>query len=143
MFVPTRLKNNAFRALRLSADATLSEIHKAAGGMRRAVSLGVANTIETDMPMLGELPRNEADIRAAIGRLENPSQRLSDRLFWFHLPHVPRNAETSARPSEPDGGDCAHDDALRGLFAAFRASTTLVSRPGPGRSEHDHPAVSG
>ncbi len=121
MFVPTRLKTNAFRALRLSADATLSEIHKAAGGMRRAVSLGVANTIETDIPMLGELPRNEADIRAAIGRLENPTQRLSDRLFWFHLPHESRNAKTPARPSEPDGGACAHDDALRGLFAAFEA----------------------
>ena len=88
MFVPDRLKTNAFRVLRLSADATLSEIHKAAGSMRRAVSLGVADTTEADMPLLGEVSRTEPDIRAAIGRLENPTQRLSDRLFWFHVPEL-------------------------------------------------------
>lgn len=63
MFVPDRLKTNAFRVLRLSAGATLSEIHKAAGSMRRAVLLGVANTTDADMPLLGEISRTEADIR--------------------------------------------------------------------------------
>ena len=121
MFVPDRLKTNAFRVLRLSADATLSEIHKAAGSMRRAVSLGVANTTEADMPVLGEISRTEADIRAAIGRLENPTQRLSDRLFWFHLPPASRDAKTPSRSSELDGAAWAHDEALRGLLAAFIA----------------------
>ena len=95
MFVPDRLKTNAYRVLRLPADATVSEIHKAAGSMRRAVSLGVATTTEGDMPLLGEMSRTETDIRAAIGRLENPTQRLSDRLFWFHL--APESRDTKAQ----------------------------------------------
>ena len=122
MFVPDRLKTNAHRVLRLSAEATLSEIHKAAGSMRRAASLGLADTTEADMPLLGEVPRAEADIRAAIGRLENPEQRLSDRLFWFHLPPESRDAKAPGRPRQSDGAVWNHDEALRGLFAAFVAS---------------------
>jgi len=129
MFVPDRLKTNAYRVLRLSADATLSEIHKAAGSMRRAVSLGVANTSEADMPVLGEIPRTEADIRAAIGRLENPIQRLRDRLFWFHLTPVSPDAKAPARPSDPEGIAWSHDEALRALFTAFGAGFDDVGVP--------------
>src|ERR1039458_5855194 len=102
MFVPDRLKTNAFRVLRLSADCTLSEIHKAAGSMRRAALLGLADTTEADMPRLGEIPRTEADIRAAIGRLENPVQRLSDRLFWFYLTPQSRDAKVPEGPGQPN-----------------------------------------
>lgn len=129
MFVPDRLKTNAFRVLRLSADATLSEIHKAAGSMRRAVLLGVANTTDADIPVLGDISRTEADIRAAIGRLENPTQRLSDRLFWFHLAPESRDAKVQASPNEPDGAARDHDDALRGLFAAFEADFDDIGVP--------------
>jgi hypothetical protein len=122
MLVPDRFRTNAYRVLRLSADATLSEIHKAAGSMRRAVLLGVANTTDTEMPLLGEISRTEAYIRAAVGRLENPTQRLSDRLFWFHLAPESRDAKAQAPPSAPDGAERDHDEALRGLFAAFEAS---------------------
>ena len=121
VFVPNRLRSNAFRVLRVSADATLSEIHKAAGSMRRAVSLGLMFTSEADVPLLGAIPRTEADIRAAIGRLENPVQRLSDRLFWFHLPPESRIADASQRPNESDGAVRNHEEALRGLFAALEA----------------------
>ena len=34
--------------------------------------------------MLGDVPRSEADIRSAVGRLENPASRIADRLFWLH-----------------------------------------------------------
>ena len=127
--MPDRLKTNAFRVLRLSADASLSEIHKAAGSMRRAVLLGVANATEADMPLLGEISLTEADIRAAIGRLENPTQRLSDRLFWFHLPPESRNTKAPVRPSGPDGAVWDHDEALRGLFAAFETGFNDVGVP--------------
>lgn len=116
MFVPDRLKTNAFRVLRLSADASLSEMHKAAGNMRRAVMLGVVNTTEADMPSLGGTSRTEPDIRAAVGRLENPTQRLCDRLFWFHLPPRSQEAKAPTRSGQPVGD---HDEALRGLFAAL------------------------
>jgi len=126
MFVPDRFKTNPYRVLRLSADATLSQIHKAAAGMRRAAALGIAGTIEADVPLLGELPRTEADIRTAVGRLENPVQRLSDRLFWFHFPPKSQDAGPPARPTEvipgqPDGVAWDHDEALHGLLAALEA----------------------
>ncbi|MDZ4345262.1 MAG: hypothetical protein U1E51_22810 [Candidatus Binatia bacterium] len=89
--------------------------------MRRAALLGLADTTEADMPLLGEIPRTEADIRAAIGGLENPVHRLSDRLFWFHRPPGSRDAKAPARPSQPDGAVWDHDESLRGLFAAFEA----------------------
>jgi hypothetical protein len=120
VFVPNRLRSNAFRALRVSTDATLSEIHKAAGSTRRVVALGLMLTSEADVPLLGEIPRTEADIRAAIGRLENPVQRLTDRLFWFHRPSESRIAEPSER-REVDVALRNHEEALRSLFAALEA----------------------
>jgi hypothetical protein len=129
MFVPDRLKTNTFRVLRLSADATLSEIHKAAGAMRRAASLGLADTTEADMPLLGEVARSEADIRSAVGRLENPNQRLTDRLFWFQLPPGLRKTKAPASPSEPNRAALDHDEALRGLFASFKAGFDDVGVP--------------
>jgi ATP-dependent exoDNAse (exonuclease V) alpha subunit len=84
MFVPDRLKANAFRVLRLPSKASLSDVHRAAGDMRRAVMLGTITTNSGDVPVLGELPNSEIDIRAAVGRIENPERRLIDRMFWFH-----------------------------------------------------------
>ena len=126
MFVPDGLRTNTYRVLRLSANATLSEIHRAADSMRRTAKLGLAGTNEADIPLLGEVPRSEADIRGAIGRLANPSQRLNDRLFWFHQPPHSRNADAPALANKaisgpPDGATRRHDEALNRLFAAFEA----------------------
>lgn len=129
MFVPDRLKTNAFRILRLSADATPSEIHKAAGTIRRTASLGVAVSSEADIRLLGVIPHTEANIRAAIGRLENPVQRLSDRLFWFHLPSESRDVKAPALRSESDGPEWDHDDALRNIFATLEAGFDNVGVP--------------
>jgi hypothetical protein len=129
MFVPDRLSKNAYRLLGLSASATLSEIHRAGAAMRRAASLGLAETTEADIPMLGEISRTEAEIRAAIGRLENPIQRLSDGLFWFHLPPESRSAKAPALPDEPDGAAWDHDEALTGVLAAFHAGFDGVGVP--------------
>jgi len=94
--------------------------------MRRAVALGFADaTTDDDIPLLGDISRTEVDIRAAIGRLENPVQRLNDRLFWFHVPSESSD-EHPVRPTEaiPDnsvGAARGHDKALHGLLAAFEA----------------------
>ncbi|MBU1207207.1 MAG: hypothetical protein KKH04_09810 [Proteobacteria bacterium] len=126
MFVPDGFRTNAYRVLRLSGNATLSEIHKAAASMRRASTLGLAGTNEADIPLLGEVPRTEADIRTAVGRLANPTQRLSDRLLWFHQPPQPENAgmaplATKFIPDPLDSIARCHDEALHGLFCAFEA----------------------
>lgn len=122
MVVPDRFKTNAYRILGISANATLSEIHKAAATKRRAAALGLADTTGADVPLLGEVPRSEADIRNATARLENPVLRLSDRLFWFHLSSESPDADPPSTPAQPDESGRAHDEALRGLFAAFVSS---------------------
>jgi hypothetical protein len=81
-----RLSKNAFRVLGLSADASASDVHKAAARARRASSLGLDGVSEADLPELGPCPRNEATIRSAVGQLTNPADRLAHRLLWFHTP---------------------------------------------------------
>jgi hypothetical protein len=111
---------NAFRILRISSSASLSDIHKAAASMRRAASLGIVNTTESDLPPLGDVGRTEADIRAAVGRLENPVQRLSERIFWFHQPPGPSSAPLSP-PKQESSAAQNHDMALHQLFVAMQA----------------------
>ena len=113
MFVPDRLKANAFRVLRLSADATLSDVHRAAGELRRAALLEANTATEADVPALGDVSRSEADIRAAVGRLENPEQRIADRLFWFYSVGVTTPVRQSLKK---------HDLALREIFDTFAGS---------------------
>ena len=124
-FVPDRLQANGYRVLRLSVNATLSEIHQAAVGMRRAALLGIMGPAEDEVPALGPIPRTEADVRTALGRLGNPAQRLTDRLFWFHRQSCPQDpAQPGSKPvvrSEWDETAGYHDRALHGLFGAFSA----------------------
>ena len=112
---PDWLKINAYRVLRIPAGASLSEVHKAATSMRRSVRLGAVSATEADITVLGEIPRTEADIRVATGRLENPSQRIFDRLFWLHS----IDSAVSVRPGGLDTTLWNHDQALRAIFAAF------------------------
>jgi hypothetical protein len=126
MFVPDRWQSNPYRVLRLSASASASDIHKAAAAMRRLALLGVAETAAADMPRLGPLARTEAGIRAAVGRLGDPAQRLVDRLFWFHLiPDRPESANLGASGHNETHVESAatrrHDDALHGLYASLDA----------------------
>jgi len=65
--------------------------------MRRAAKLGLLSTTEADMSLLGEIPRTEADIQTATSRLNNPLQRLRDRLFWFYLTPKLLDARTTSR----------------------------------------------
>jgi hypothetical protein len=128
MFVPDHLKSNAYRVLRISANSTNSEIHKASASIRRAAKLGLVSTTEADMPLLGEIPRTEADIQTAVGRINNPLQRLRDRLFWFYLTPKLLDARTTSRlietfrdnPEAPAALN--HDKALHVLFAAMSSS---------------------
>ncbi len=134
MFVPDTMRTNAYRVLGLSGNATASEIHKAAASLRRAAALGLSGTTAADIPQLGEIPRTEADIRTALGRLENPEQRLCDRLFWFHLPAECRGPKAPARPTEAipgqtHGAAWDHDQALHSLFAAFEVGEADAGVP--------------
>jgi hypothetical protein len=121
MLIPARFQTNAYRVLRAPAASTASEMHHAAIAIRRAVTLGLATLTAEDIPTLGPLSRSETALREAIGRMENPAQRLRDRLFWFH--GTPTIEASTLAPIEK-----AHDNSLRDLFASLEASlddTTL------------------
>jgi hypothetical protein len=98
MLTPESLRTNAYRVLQLSANASLSEVHQAGATLRRTAILGLVGTGGTDFPTLGAVAREEADVRAATGRLENLPQRLNDRLFWFHQVDCATRANAS-RPA--------------------------------------------
>ncbi|MEI9939554.1 MAG: hypothetical protein WDO69_20225 [Pseudomonadota bacterium] len=125
MFIPDYLSANAYRVLRLSTEASLSDAHRAAAGMTRRATLGAVPLEETDLPLLGELRRAEADVRMALGRLQSPPQRVRDRLFWFcSLPSAELARPPVVAPVASGGADIAqdHDRALYSLIAATRAS---------------------
>jgi len=93
--------------------------------MRKLALLDIENSSEVDFPSLGQVRRSESDIRSAVGRLENPSHRIADRLFWLH--------STTERPDASDVGDIReplkkssyeHDQALESLFRVY-SSTSL------------------
>jgi len=81
-----RLTGNAFRALGISADASALDMHKAATKARRALSLGLDEISEVDLPELDPCHRTGSSIRTALGQLLNPGDRLTHRLSWFYSP---------------------------------------------------------
>ncbi|MBV9924115.1 MAG: hypothetical protein JOZ96_03675 [Acidobacteria bacterium] len=76
---------DAFRALGLGAQAAQREVFDAASGLRLALKVGVRKAFASDAAWLGEVARKESDVRDAVGRLSEPSQRARERLYWFHL----------------------------------------------------------
>jgi len=115
MIAPDTFRLNAYRVLRIPASASAGDIHKAAANMRRAAAQGTARTSEFDIPQLGDVPRGDADISAAVGRLGNPVQRITDRLFWFCQLPTPSGAQRVTSAMDPTGHDCV----LRALFNAM------------------------
>ena len=127
MLLPDGLSTNAYRILRLSVNASSSEVHKAAERARRGSALGLPPANDVDINLLGALPQTDADVRAAVSRLGNPAHRLKERLFWFHQVPGADLSDPSAPGFEFAVGDLVdiirrHDEALRGLFNAFHAN---------------------
>jgi len=115
MIAPDAFRLNAYRVLRIPASASASDIQKAAANMRRASAHGTARTSDFDIPQLGDVPRSDADISAAVARLANPVQRITDRLFWFCQLPTPSGAQQVSSAMDPTGHDCV----LRALFGAM------------------------
>jgi hypothetical protein len=116
MLEPDWLASNAYRILGVAVRAGPKDVHEAAAALRRSASLNMLKPLATDPPALKSPDRNEANIRAAVGRLENPAQRLQDRLFWFN-----GGASGEGMPGDPA---IAHDAALQKLIGAAQAGLT-------------------
>ena len=126
MLIPQWLQTNPYRILRLPASASITDAHKAASAMRRMAVLELLNTIEVDVPSLGEVPRNETDIRAAVGRLESPSQRIADRLFWLHSAiNTPDTDSLDDLRAHLKKAAWEHDQALQSLFSLYGSAETV------------------
>ena len=106
---------NAYRVLRIPVGASAADINKAAARMRRAEP-EILKTSGIDVPALGEVPRCDADIYAALDRLANPAQRLTDRLLWFCQLPMPGSGPHIASAMDPAG----HDNALRAVIDAMQ-----------------------
>lgn len=106
---------NAYRVLRIPASASAAEINQAAARMRRAEP-ELKRTSRNDVVELGEAPRGDADISAAVARLADPVKRLTDRLLWFCSLPIPGHGPHISSAMDPAG----HDGALRALFDAMQ-----------------------
>ncbi|HVF44916.1 MAG TPA: hypothetical protein VM936_17965, partial [Pyrinomonadaceae bacterium] len=126
---------SAFRVLGLAAGASQRELFDAASSVRLALKVGVRKSFDSDLAWLGSVGREESDVRDALGRLSEPSQRAFERLFWFDAPptvaHVSNVEEleraVSSLPSFED--DAPHDAALLALAGLVRLDPEL-SAPG-------------
>ena len=113
MIAPDTFRLNAYRALRVPASASASDIQKAAANMRRA-SAHVREDVRIRHPATGRRVSHGRDISAAVSRLANPVQRITDRLFWFCQLPTPSGAQRVIRH-----GSTGHDCVLRALFGAM------------------------
>ena len=106
---------NAYRVLRLPASASAADIHRAAVSMRLVTASARSGMCEVDVPELGPITRSDAAISAAIDRLANPVERITDRLFWFCQLPTPGRAPLTDWIALTE-----HDRLLQSQFAAMR-----------------------
>lgn len=117
---------NAYRILGVLGNSSQDAITHAADVMDASLKMGVSSTTSWDMPWLGNLPRSEAEVRDAMGRLNDPNQRLRERLFWFHegetlLKGLNRETigEIAAKWAEMDRPAARHDSTLLKVVGAI------------------------
>jgi hypothetical protein len=116
-----RFETNAYRILGVSAGSTWLQILNGAAALQRSAMLGIE---ETAVDRFGEIVRDEAAIRAAIGSLSNPRERIQHRLLWFHGP-VCLEIKGGAGPRpELSPSEIEHEKALSQLAAAFLLEDT-------------------
>ena len=109
--VPATFSLNAYRVLRVPASADASR--RPEGCRQHAAGrVWCFQTFQIDILKLDIVSRREADIRAAVGRLANPVQRLTDRLLWFCELPAPSKAHRTSTAMDPSG----HDTVLRDLI---------------------------
>lgn len=122
---------SAFRVLGLAAGASQREVFDAASSVRLALKVGVRKNFDTDLAWLAPVAREESDVRDALGRLSEPSQRAFERLFWFEEPpgvlRVSNVEELESAVSSLSSVDvdAPHDAALLALAGLSRLDPEL------------------
>jgi len=78
-----RYKNNAFRVLGLTPEASFSDIMRRVDEIKVRHSVGADVSFPHDFAWMGAVDRSEESVTEALQRLENPSLRLKEELNWF------------------------------------------------------------
>jgi hypothetical protein len=102
-------RTNAFRITGLTVDAPTREIKKHFDRLKLMEKLGRGKSVHTGACAL-KTPPTVDEIRAAIGRLQDPEQRTIDEFFWFWPTQFGQSASDPAIKAL-EGGDA--DTALK------------------------------
>jgi len=77
-------RQNGFRLLGLPTDGSLKRAKRAAGNLRRQIEEGGGNAPGSAIGRFAP-PADAPGLNAAVHRLEDPSARLLDEIFWFRF----------------------------------------------------------
>ena len=78
------LAANAFRTLGLPATADQAAVDAAARRLRLWPDPARIPPTPWDVPWLGPLRRARPDVENAVARLADPTQRVAERVLWYH-----------------------------------------------------------
>ncbi|MBI9073346.1 MAG: hypothetical protein JEY94_17220 [Melioribacteraceae bacterium] len=77
------IKQNPFRILGLTSEATERGIQKQIGIIKRYAEIGKSKTFDYDFNSLGEISRNLEDLQTAASKIEQAEKKILHALFWF------------------------------------------------------------
>lgn len=77
------IKQNPFRVLGLTGNATEKELQKQIGIIKRYAEVGKTKSFDYDFEFIGEFTRTPDDVQEASNKIEQAHKKLLYSLFWF------------------------------------------------------------
>ena len=77
------IKQNPFRILGLTGNATEKELQKQIGIIKRYAEVGKTKSFDYDFEFIGDFTRNTNEIQQASNSIEQAHKKLLYSLFWF------------------------------------------------------------
>jgi len=77
------IKQNPFRVLGLTANATEKELQRQISIIKRYAEVGKTKTFDSDFEFIGDISRNQEEIQQASNLIEQAHKKLLYALFWF------------------------------------------------------------
>lgn len=77
------IKQNPFRILGLTGNATEKELQKQIGIIKRYAEIGKTKSFDYDFEFIGDFTRNLDEIQQASNSIEQAHKKLLYSLFWF------------------------------------------------------------
>jgi hypothetical protein len=73
---------NPFRVLGLRSDASSREIARASDRLLKWIEIGETPQVVESLPFLPVVSRDAETVKQALGKIENPRDRIQQELFW-------------------------------------------------------------